>query len=344
MNKRECARPLDSSPLVRSRNANDVRSVLVGSYGARRLDVSAGAERLDVWINHWQSKNIGLSFCSYGAPVEVDFPAVTVFRQLLCLRGISRASLGQLERQVTVDETCIVPPEVPVDVVFGPGYEQLVLRIEVQSLTSKLAAMIGGPPPRDLVFDQRAATDGSALAKLTRMTVFFARELDANKLVPSPEIAELEQALIVSFICNNRHSYSTVLRANVPSIAPWQVRRAEEYIEAHWDEPITIEDLVHVTTASARSLFREFRRSRGYSPMNFVKELRLRRAKEMLSADGPGSVTDAALACGFSNLGHFAGDYLKRFGEHPSDTVRRGRYSGSRRVLLAATAVPANSR
>jgi len=58
--------------------------------------------------------------------------------------------------------------------------------------------------------------------------------------------------------------------------------------------------------------------------MAFVKEMRLRRAREMLvRTDLSPSVTETALACGFTNLGHFARDYFKRFGERPSETLRR---------------------
>ena len=61
--------------------------------------------------------------------------------------------------------------------------------------------------------------------------------------------------------------------------------------------------------------------------MSFLKQLRLERAREMLErSDINRSVTATAIACGFGNLGHFAGDYFKRFGEHPSDTLKRGKY------------------
>lgn len=106
----------------------------------------------------------------------------------------------------------------------------------------------------------------------------------------------------------------------------WQVRRVEQYLETHWDQPITIEILARATAASARSIFYHFRICRGQSPMSFLKQLRLQRAKEMLErTDLNRSVTDTAIACGFGNLGHFAGDYFRRYGEHPSDTLKRGK-------------------
>jgi transcriptional regulator GlxA family with amidase domain len=107
----------------------------------------------------------------------------------------------------------------------------------------------------------------------------------------------------------------------------WQVRRAEAYIESHWNEPITIAGLARASAASARSIFYHFKNSRGQSPMSFVKQVRLEHAREMLESSGIGrSVTEIAIDCGFGNLGHFACDYLKRFGERPSDTLKRSRY------------------
>jgi transcriptional regulator GlxA family with amidase domain len=119
-----------------------------------------------------------------------------------------------------------------------------------------------------------------------------------------------------------------------PLVAPprrkpttWQVRRAEVYIETHWNEPITIANLARASAASARSIFYHFKNSRGQSPMSFVKQVRLEHAKEMLESSGVNrSVTEIAVDCGFGNLGHFACDYFKRFGERPSDTLKRSKY------------------
>jgi hypothetical protein len=61
-----------------------------------------------------------------------------------------------------------VPPGAAIDVAFGCAI-QLVLRIEVHSLTSKLAAMIGATPSRQLVFDQVSGIGGSAVSWWSRV-------------------------------------------------------------------------------------------------------------------------------------------------------------------------------
>jgi AraC-like DNA-binding protein len=326
MNDDMGARPLDSFPVIRSHDPEEIREAVKRTYGARNFDFPLRGERLVVRANHWRSRHISLSYwCNEDAPVQFDFPGSTFFRQFICFRsGADIRTARRISMQVTSREHSIVPPETPFDAVCAPGFEELVLRIEADSLATKLGALIGATPSRKLVFDEAAPGRAAAIGNLRRLVSFFAAELDSMSAeTPALAIVELEQALIVSFICSNPNNYSHLLD-RAPQIATWQVRRAEEYIEAHWNKPITVETLARVTSASARSIFRHFRSSRGVSPLAFVKQLRLQRAKEMLErAELNPSVTETAVACGFSNFGHFASDYFKRFGERPSETIKR---------------------
>jgi len=151
---------------------------------------------------------------------------------------------------------------------------------------------------------------------------------------------ELEQALAVSLLAAADHSQQALLGQRGGGAAPWQVRRAEDYIEAHWNRPISIEDLAAVTGTSARSLFRRFKEYRGCSPLDFAKRLRLRHAHRMLRAGDPGvSVTQVATECGFGDLGHFGKDYAKAFGELPSQTLQHGRQTKLAPPTLAPSAL-----
>ena len=60
--------------------------------------------------------------------------------------------------------------------------------------------------------------------------------------------------------------------------------------------------------------------------MVFVKQVRLRHARRMLMMPNENtSVTSVAFDCGFTNLGHFAKDYSRCFGELPSETLNRSK-------------------
>ena len=74
---------------------------------------------------------------------------------------------------------------------------------------------------------------------------------------------------------------------------------------------------------SVAVLQREFRKT-GHSPHAFLHGLRLDRARAALVAPTPETtVADVAHACGIAHLGRFSQYYRERFGECPSETVRR---------------------
>ena len=114
-----------------------------------------------------------------------------------------------------------------------------------------------------------------------------------------------------------------LLREPLPATAS-AVRTVEEFIAANWDKPIDVPAMARVAGISARSLFRQFKQDRGYSPADFAKKVRLERAREMLEHPVQGaSVTQIALKCGFQNAGHFARDFRLAFAELPSETLRK---------------------
>lgn len=319
--------PLNSFPLIRTRNIEEIRQTFVQGYGARQINLPRETTGPELRFNYWQSQNIALSHFSFNGPFQLEFPTGSFFRQAF-VRGEVDIRFGRVKKKAANAETCVLPPDAMVAATYAPSVEHFGFKIKTDSLLRKLAALIGATPSRKLVFDQATRIDGSALDHFRRMLTFFAAEVDligrSNSL--PPPIIELEQALIASFICSYPHNYTALLHARIRPAASWQVRRAEEYIAAHWNQPITMDDLARESATSARTLFHQFRRNRGQSPMAFVKDIRLQRAHEMLERlDFNTSITQVAVTCGFGNLGHFARDYCKRFGERPSDTVKRNK-------------------
>jgi transcriptional regulator GlxA family with amidase domain len=101
-----------------------------------------------------------------------------------------------------------------------------------------------------------------------------------------------------------------------------RVQRVEDWIEAGFAEPVTVDHLARVAGISVRALQKACRRWRGCTPMELLRRRRLHAARRALLAAGPtGSVTAVATGCGFFNFGRFAGDYRRRFGETPSQTL-----------------------
>jgi transcriptional regulator GlxA family with amidase domain len=131
---------------------------------------------------------------------------------------------------------------------------------------------------------------------------------------------------MTALLLSHPHNYSDALSRLERSIAPRDVRRAVEYIEAHLDEAVTVADLVRATGVAGRTLFMHFKSFKGVSPMRYLRGARLRKAREaLLRAEPEASVTDIAMNAGFTHMGRFSSTYRRRFGESPSETLRRCR-------------------
>jgi AraC-like DNA-binding protein len=312
-------RLLDEFPAIRSSNISEIEHLLASTYGARRFIPSREARTLDVHANHWQSEAIALSYCDYGASVEVQFPEANFYRQQFALTGSSSICIAGTEREIGPNKFCVVPPGSNLNIHFRAELKQIVLRLNDRYLWEKHRAITGHD---DLpTFQTREHEGGESTARLFRLLQFFSNEIGRGGL-SNLEIREIEQSIAIGFLRAN--NFTTYQHEETPKQASTgQIHRAEEYIRAHWNVPISIDDLTTVSGVSGRTLFYHYRKRYGQSPMAFVRDIRLNHARRMLSELPEMTVTQVALACGFGNLGHFSRYYQARWGEVPSATRRR---------------------
>jgi AraC-like DNA-binding protein len=317
--------PLAKFAVLRTRDPDELRERVAPLYAVSRLEAPGGKGGFRALLNHHQLQNVGLSYARYGAPVRATMSNTDFYAQGFGIRGRGEVVVEGRTFEVANNVGGTGGPGSTAHLSYDAGVEHVFIRIKPEALIKKLSALLGGPVASPIKL--RGEYDRPALAAQYRFLNFVISELDrSDGGLPPLMMAEFEQALIVSYLCANLSNYSGQLNGEQPAVAPWQVRRAAEFIEANWDQPITIEALALITGTSARSLFASFRKSLGRSPMALVKQVRLQHAKEMLRLGGPGvSVTSVALDCGFSNLGHFAKDYYASFGELPSNTLKRNK-------------------
>lgn len=269
--------------------------------------------------------SVGLMHGAYSAGIRATFSDVKFYTQGLPVRGAGQQATGSRAHIVGDRTGGVLSPDMRICLTFDAGFEHLAFLIEPDAVVAKLAALTGhriASPPR---FVGMTDFRKPVARQLRELGAQFARRSHEAAAIPLI-ISEMEQRAIVLFLFANDHDYSHLLNARPPAVAPWQVRRAEEHIEANWNRPIAIESLSELCGCSIRSLFHHFRRSRGYSPMEFLRHVRLHRARVMLSRpEEATSVTDVAFACGFGNLGHFSKYFRDEFGEKPSDLLARAR-------------------
>jgi transcriptional regulator GlxA family with amidase domain len=125
---------------------------------------------------------------------------------------------------------------------------------------------------------------------------------------------------------------------------PSPSRRAAELLAHRLQDSWSVERLASAVGLSCRTLHRVVRRELGVSPMMLLRRVRLAQARADLEAPGRNtSVTNVAYDCGFSHLGRFAREYSRRFGESPSETLRRarGRQADPARAVTGAAGTAA---
>ncbi len=316
---------LSNYPVMQTNDPELARDRLCTVFGANSFDTATGENAFAVDANHLQIGGLGLSYCDYTSDVSIGFGEVSFVRQIFNIEGVGQYVSGSQAGEIATGSwTPLLPAQTPLKLDFKSGYRQLVLRIESDALARYLGALLGQEISRKLEFDETTAY-GPAMSSLRRRVFLFAADFNARGAFLSDlAAAEVERMMIMNFLMCHRHNYTHLLFRQPLPASPSAVRAVEEFIEANWDRPLDLQAMSAIANVSVRSLFRQFKKDRGYSPTDFAKRIRLDRAREMLElADEDTSVTQIALKCGFQNPGHFARDFRLKFGELPSDTLKR---------------------
>ena len=102
-------------------------------------------------------------------------------------------------------------------------------------------------------------------------------------------------------------------------------------------QPITVRALATGINASQRQLERHFREALGITPEQYLQRVRMSGAHHDLCVAEAGfsSVTEIGNDWGFTELGRFAVEYKRLFGESPSETLRSPAHSASMRLADA---------
>ena len=95
-----------------------------------------------------------------------------------------------------------------------------------------------------------------------------------------------------------------------------QARQAKAYMETHYAEPISLNDIAMAATLSKFHFIRLFRDMYGRTPNQYLISIRIQAAKKLLQEGA--AVTDACYLVGFSSPSTFTGLFRKMTGTTPA--------------------------
>lgn len=182
-----------------------------------------------------------------------------------------------------------------------------------------IAEQIWDRSPASISLDEKIFSDDPRITQLYRHFLLSSDwKQSANHLMLSTASTLLLTHLV--------QTYSNV-QWRLPNVrgglAPAVLRNIQAYIEQHLSEPLTLSELALEARLSEFHFARMFKQSTQLAPHQYVMQRRMLRA-ETLVKNSALSLTDIAMACGFSSASHFSNRFKSMIGVTPSQLRATG--------------------
>ena len=96
-----------------------------------------------------------------------------------------------------------------------------------------------------------------------------------------------------------------------------------EYFEDHYAEKISLDQIADNTYLSTVYISKIFKAETGDTPIRYLINIRLEKAKELLENGWEGSIQEVAMEVGYDDAYHFSKLFKKRYGVSPSKVMRK---------------------
>lgn len=153
-------------------------------------------------------------------------------------------------------------------------------------------------------------------------TVLWERQVDAGRLFQEPEydrLLENSQFSIDHMISYMDYVFSRAAEhVEDTNKTETAVKIVKNYIDEHFQEPITLEDLGKLVYLSSGYLAKSFKKATGTSLGNYMIDCRINYAKTLLMS-GDYSVSQAASMVGYDNFTYFSRIFKSKTGMSPKD-------------------------
>lgn len=318
--------PLHAYTVLCTADLDEARHGVSRIFSPHELGVAGAGERLDTRMHHVSLGAVSINRLSYGATVDIDAGCISdYFLIMMPLAGVSEICCGDESIRSTPELASVISPTLPLRMRSSRDCDQIMVRIDRALVERHCMQYLGHDLRRPIEFQLGMDLSESGGESWSGLVRYLVAEIDrpANVFTSPLTRAHVEQLVVSTLLLAHPNLYRDDLMRPVRPIAPAYVKRVEEFIEANADRPLTIADLAAYAGVSASTLFSGFREYRDTSPIAYLKGVRMRRAREELTAAavGEAKVTDVAMRWGFTHLGRFAAEYKRWFGELPSDTL-----------------------
>ncbi len=239
--------------------------------------------------------------------------------------GQKRAALGDEIYEYGAGQSLLITADLPVvahvtRASAAQPFLGLMIRLDPRAIV-QVATEMALPPPSREPHNQRAlslgALDPTLLGTVTRLVELLAEP----RLVP--QLAPLLQKEIVVRLLAGRHGPQLQRLMTVGSPSQ-QVAQSLAWLKMNFRKPVQADELAASAHMSPSTYRQHFRAVTGMSPMQYLKQLRLQEARQLMLNQNIDAGT-AGVRVGYESASQFSREYARLFGAPPLRDIRRMR-------------------
>lgn len=262
-----------------------------------------------------------LTFWRYSAPSQAE-SAFSKVALIFAAQGAKTVTAGNTSYDYDSERCLVTSIDLPVIgrvTKASPEKPYLCFSFEIDmEKVAHLVATRDLPPPDEAPLGLGISV-GELSLDLLQAAYRLAKLLDTPKHIPvlAPLI---EQEIIYRILMSSQGM--RLRHALVADSRAFKVAKAVEWIKAHYDATIRIDDLAGHVNMSVSSFHQHFKDATALSPLQYQKRLRLFEARRLLlkRANDVGLV---ASMVGYDNPSQFHREYKRLFGSPPMQDAMR---------------------
>jgi AraC family ethanolamine operon transcriptional activator len=298
---------------------DDLREI---SRGSDVTIVQLKPGRLQGAITHFELGNLGITQGRFSSEIRVRGP---LHRERVVFGTIfdTVGRVTQWGEDMRPGDVGIFPVLEEVDAIHGGASGYLATSVALPVLLSVIGAGEHLADPAFWTKKRVCHTDPLRGSELLRGLKGIVSRIERRTTALSDKTSDFLQRCIIE--CLLAGTTSALPPASECSYASARlVRKAEDYLDAAGERPISISELCNTLSVSRRSLHRAFADTLGIGPVAYLRCKRLSAIQSILRRSDPEttSIGELAFEFGFLEGGRFASYYRSYFGETPSETLR----------------------
>ena len=320
--------PLDKNRLFQSDDLDEAREIVAAKFCDHRLDRVGHSDHFNAVHNRAEGKATSLNYIQYGADVLIDPGELGSFYLIqIPLTGEARVNNSAGEVETGPGLGSVLNPHRHTTMRWREGCSQLLLQVDashLQRVAERLTGRaIASPVTFETAVDQRSKDVRGWVRKLNTCFDLADKDVVYGRGSALTQVL-VEEQLVEEFLRCQPSDISGLIEGAAFRSTNVHVRRAVQHIHAHFADPITIGDIAKSLEITPRSLQMGFQSELGKTPLEYLREIRLREARRLLQTAAPsGRVGDICVHAGFGHFGRFSVQYRQRFGESPHETLAR---------------------